>query len=177
MYIVCIYSTGQRLYSRRCRHICVNVHDNPDQDLEWTLSANYIGLAVNIMNDRELTQQLYWDLWDFFSTKRLHFTRAGHATILSRHRDHVFRPQKVFFIAILLYLLSFQTPRSKYITNLFWSLRLYYDVAFFFVAKVKNCRVPSSAFYISLCQFKLSCPVSLLSISPMPIFPWQRIWD
>ena len=97
MYIVCIYSTGQRLYSRRCRHICVNVHDNPDQDLEWTLSANYIGLAVNIMNDRELTQQLYWDLWDFFSTKRLHFTRAGHATILSRHRDHVFRPQKVFF--------------------------------------------------------------------------------
>ena len=57
--------------------------------------------------------------------------RAGHATILSRQRDHVFSPQSCYLLQYYSICLatSIWTPKSKYFSNFLWSLRFYYVVA------------------------------------------------
>ena len=79
--------------------------------------------------------------------------RAGHASILSRQCDHVIRSQVVCncHFTILLWL-PHQDAEALLFFDFYlvppdWSLRLYYVVV---VAKLKKCRVPSSANYIAV---------------------------
>ena len=75
-----------------------------------------------------------------------HLTTAGCATILPRQPDNVFRPQSCL-IWQYYYIqsgYSIQTPRLKYFSHFFCTLRFYYVVA-----KLKNCRVPRYAYILS----------------------------
>ena len=72
---------------------------------------------------------------------------AGHATTLLRKRDHVFRPQRLLVTALLLYslfLLHLDTETLIFFL-FFCSLRLITLSFCRVVAKLKNCRVPSSS--------------------------------
>ena len=61
-----------------------------------------------------------------------------------------YQATKLFVIAILLYLLCGYPIKTLWVLTILWfflvpdwSLRLYYVVALFFVAKLKNCRMPA----------------------------------
>ena len=75
--------------------------------------------------------------------------RPGHATILSRQHDHVFRlnTTQLLFIAILLNLFGYPiyTPRYKYFFKFFLVHDALLRCRVIVVAKLKNCRVSSSA--------------------------------
>ena len=57
-------------------------------------------------------------------------SRAGHASILPRQRDHVFRPKSCLLLQYYYICCGYciHTPQYKYLANLFWSLRHYYFV-------------------------------------------------
>ena len=71
--------------------------------------------------------------------------RAGHATILSRQRDHVFRPQSCYVLPY--YNICLATPskhRDLNIFRIFLVPEALLRCRVVVVKKLKNCRVPSS---------------------------------
>ena len=74
--------------------------------------------------------------------------RAGHATILSRQRDHVFSPQSCYLLQY--YSICLATPSGHRNLNIFqifygpWGSITLSRCRIVVVAKLKNCRVPSS---------------------------------
>ena len=73
--------------------------------------------------------------------------KAGHAAILPRQCDHVFRPQSCLLLQYYYICCgySIKTQRPKYLSIFSGSLGSF-TLSRFVVAKLKNCRVPSSDF-------------------------------
>ena len=85
--------------------------------------------------------------------QQLLHTQRWAPTILSRQRDHVFRPQSCLLLQHYSTIFVVDTPsrhRDLIMFRIFlWSLRLYYVVVYsrcrvIVVTKLKNCRVPGS---------------------------------
>ena len=99
--------------------------------LLYTCCTTVNVLAVNIMYSQQCSSCKHFVQPYNCRLYTLCKTRAGHATILPRQHDHVFRPQS--FLLLQHYNIccgySILPPRPKYFSNFFWSLRLYYVVA------------------------------------------------
>ena len=91
-------------------------------------------------------------------------SRAGHATTLPRHRDHVFRPKKLLLIVLWLYsqwLLHLDTEDYTFL-YFFMSLKLCYVVGSSLSRSFKIVACPALLASVSIYPTFIMCSVSLL---------------
>ena len=106
---------------------------------------------------------------DLTAFKRCLFGIAGHATV-ARQRDHVFRPQscwllQYYSITIFVWLLHINTETLTFF-DIFLVLEALSHCPVVVVIKLKNCRAPSSVFWILILPAKKRKSSTLASVSP-----------